>query len=57
MGEHKRLRKRRMSSNTAPSLMFFEPTKRDATMSLGNFDPFKIAEHSDVNWTAILGRR
>jgi hypothetical protein len=57
VGEHKRLRKRRMSSNTAPSLMFFEPTKRDATMSLGNFDPFKIAEHSDVNWTAILGRR
>lgn len=29
--------------------MFYESTKRDPTMSLGNFDPFKIAEHSDVN--------
>ncbi len=54
-GEVRKLRKRKRSCCTEPSIVISQPIKRDAKFSQGAFDPFKNAEHSDVKDSIDLG--
>lgn len=47
------MKQRSVSTSTFATMMITEPITRSTTMMMGTFDPFKIAEHSDVQWLSF----
>jgi len=48
VGERKKLKARRVYSETNTSMLLSEPIKRSTTILTDNFNPFEFAEYSDV---------